>query len=89
MLARHVPLFPQNLAEHRTTKGISLSQVVDATKISVRYLQAIEWGDFAKLPGGIYGLSYVRQYARAVDCDEDLLVARYREAAKSADPNVS
>lgn len=89
MLARHIPLLPQNLAEHRSTRGISLSQVVDATKISVRYLQAIEWGDFGKLPGGIYGLSYVRQYARAVDCDEDLLVARYREAAKSREQGVS
>ena len=41
------------------------------------------------MPGGIYGLSYVRQYARAVDCDEDLLVARYREAAKSTDAGLS
>jgi cytoskeletal protein RodZ len=81
MLARHVPLFPQNLAEYRSRKGISLAQVGDATKISLRYLEAIEWGDFGKLPGGVYGFSYVRQYARAVDCDENLLVACYREVA--------
>jgi cytoskeletal protein RodZ len=81
MLAPSIPM-PPNLAEHRTQKGISLSQIGDITKIGVRYLQAIEWGDIAKVPGGVYCLSYVRQYARAVDYDEQVLVACYRQAVE-------
>ncbi|HUI53954.1 MAG TPA: helix-turn-helix transcriptional regulator [Bryobacteraceae bacterium] len=58
------------LAAVRRNRGISLEQIAEATKISVRSLQAIERGDLRKLPGGIYTTSYIRQYARAIDCDE-------------------
>jgi cytoskeletal protein RodZ len=64
-------------AAKRREKGISLGQISSLTKISVRLLQAIEEGDFRKLPGGIYNTSYIRQYARIVDVDEGELVAVY------------
>jgi cytoskeletal protein RodZ len=44
----------------------------------MRYLQAIERGEFEKLPGGIYTTSYIRQYAEAAGCDQKLLLDRYR-----------
>jgi hypothetical protein len=62
----------------RQSKGITLDQIVQTTKISKRFLEAIEAGDFAKLPGGIFNTSYIRQYARAIDYDESELVERYR-----------
>lgn len=61
----------------RRRLGISLAQISQATKISLRYLQAIEEGDFGKLPGGLYDTSYIRQYARAIRCDERELLANY------------
>jgi cytoskeleton protein RodZ len=64
-------------AAKRRERGISLNQIATATKISVRSLQAIEDGDFRKLPGGIYNTSYIRQYARAIDVDECELIALY------------
>jgi cytoskeletal protein RodZ len=64
-------------AAKRREKGISLDQISSLTKISRRSLQAIEEGDFRKLPGGIYNTSYIRQYARIVDVDEGELVAVY------------
>ncbi|HTX36147.1 MAG TPA: helix-turn-helix domain-containing protein [Bryobacteraceae bacterium] len=67
------------LATIRRNRGISLQQIAESTKISVRCLEAIERGDFRKLPGGIYTTSYLRQYARAIDYDEaNLLAAYYR-----------
>ena len=71
---------PPNLAALRRQKGISLRQIADATKIGVRYLEAIECGQFAKLPGGIYNVSYIRQYARAVDVNEVELIERYLQS---------
>ena len=65
------------LATIRRTRGISLQQIADSTKISIRCLEAIERGEFLKLPGGIYTTSYIRQYARAIDYDEDALLACY------------
>jgi cytoskeleton protein RodZ len=65
------------LATIRRNRGISLEQIAAATKISVRSLEAIERGDYRKLPGGIYTTSYLRQYARAIDYDEADLLAAY------------
>ena len=61
----------------RRNRGISLAQIAESTKISVRSLEAIERGDFAKLPGGIYNTSYIRQYARAIDYDESTILSYY------------
>src|SRR5579862_7351867 len=71
-------------AAKRRERGISLDQIANATKISIRSLKAIEDGDFRKLPGGIYNTSYIRQYARAVDVDERELVAVYEETTAVA-----
>lgn len=65
------------LASIRRNRGLSLEQISQSTKISVRSLQAIEEGDFKKLPGGIYNTSYIRQYARAIEFDESELLAYY------------
>jgi len=67
------------LAEIRQNRGISLQQIAEWTKISVRSLEAIERGEFRKLPGGIYNTSYIRQYARAIDYDESVLIEFYNQ----------
>ena len=68
----------------RRNRGISLEQIADSTKISIRSLQAIEQGEFRKLPGGIYNTSYIKQYARAIDYDESILLEFYhREMARA------
>lgn len=69
------------LAALRHQKGISLHQIAEATKIGVRYLEAIEGGQFTKLPGGIYTVSYIRQYARAIEVSEEEVLDRYLQSA--------
>jgi cytoskeletal protein RodZ len=66
------------LATIRSNRGISLQQIADTTKISIRSLEAIEQGDFRKLPGGIYNTSYIKQYARAIDYDEGEILKVYQ-----------
>lgn len=48
-----------------------------ATKISIRFLRAIESEDFEKLPGGIFSTSYLRQYAAFIGYDEETLLSQY------------
>jgi cytoskeletal protein RodZ len=77
------------LATIRRNRGISLEQIAESTKINIRSLKAIEGGDFQKLPGGVYNTSYIRQYAKAIDFDEEDLLAFYRVkmgVANSSDP---
>jgi cytoskeletal protein RodZ len=65
------------LASRRKRNAISLEQISQATKIGMRSLEAIEAGEFQKLPGGVYSTSYIRQYARAIDFDESLILEHY------------
>ena len=74
------------LATIRRNRGISLEQIAELTKISVRSLKAIEFGDFKKLPGGIYNTSYIKQYAKAIDFDEAELLAYYNSWSGSGSP---
>jgi cytoskeletal protein RodZ len=70
----------------RQQKGISLQTIAASTKLSVRHLEAIESGDFKRLPGGIYNTNYIKQYARAIEFDEADLLAFYRDACAPATP---
>ena len=72
-----------DLASLRRQKGLSLNEIAKETKIGVSYLEAIEQGQFSKLPGGIYAISYIRQYARAIDCDEERILNSYYTSAIS------
>lgn len=65
------------LATIRSNRGVTLEQIAQATKISIRALRAIEKGEFQKLPGGIYDTNYIRQYAQAIDFDPGTLLDYY------------
>ncbi|MBI3666845.1 MAG: helix-turn-helix domain-containing protein, partial [Acidobacteria bacterium] len=56
--------FGENLRQERLARGVSLEDISAYTKISVRLLQAVEDEDFDRLPGGIFNINFVRQYAR-------------------------
>jgi cytoskeletal protein RodZ len=69
----------QGPASVRLQKGISLAEIAENTKIGIHYLEAIEHERFRDLPGGIYSISYIRQYARAVGMSEHALLDRCLE----------
>ncbi|HWC97978.1 MAG TPA: helix-turn-helix domain-containing protein [Candidatus Sulfopaludibacter sp.] len=69
--------------EWRKQRGISLAAIAASTKISSRYLEAIEGGRFQSLPGGVYALSYIRQYAQAIQFEESTLLERYRRVVRT------
>ena len=73
-LARVCPL---DLSRFRKKAGVSLEQIADRTKISLRFLRAIEAEEFEKLPAGIFSTSYLRQYAAAIGYDEAELLTQF------------
>ncbi|MGD0496891.1 MAG: helix-turn-helix domain-containing protein [Bryobacteraceae bacterium] len=77
---------PLALSTIRRNRGISLQEIAESTKIGIRSLEAIERGEFRKLPGGIYNTNYIRQYARAIDYDETALLAAYYRVTAGAAP---
>jgi cytoskeleton protein RodZ len=68
---------PLDLSRFRDAAGISLEQIAAGTKISLRFLRAIEAEAFEQLPGGIFNTSYLRQYAEAIGYDTGDLLAHY------------
>ena len=77
-----MPAFGENLRREREMRGVSLEEISSATKISLRFLDAIEREDFSKLPGGIFSRSFIRSYARYLGLDEERVVAEYQLAAQ-------
>ncbi|HZU24144.1 MAG TPA: helix-turn-helix domain-containing protein [Bryobacteraceae bacterium] len=72
-----------DLVEARRNSGISLAQISETTRISMRFLEAIEAGAFEKLPGGVFAINYVRQYARCIGLDEQVLVERCKQVLRT------
>ncbi len=70
----------QELKKDREAKGISLKAVADATRITQRYLEAVESDRLDLLPGGFFVKAILRSYAKAVGLDEEEILERYRRA---------
>ena len=74
--------FGENLRREREMRGVSLEEISSATKISMRFLEAIEREDFSILPGGIFSRSFIRSYAKYLGLDEERTVAEFQLAAR-------
>jgi cytoskeletal protein RodZ len=57
-------------------KQLSIEDVARQTRISKRFLNAIEADDFTALPGLIFARNFVRQYAALLDIDPAPLLAK-------------
>jgi cytoskeleton protein RodZ len=68
----------------REAKGVDLARVERDTKIRVRYLTALETGDYAELPGAVYTKGFLRNYGAYLGLDVEYLVDLYR--LESAQP---
>jgi cytoskeleton protein RodZ len=63
--------FGEYLRRERELRGVTLEEISAATRISIRFLEAIESEELSKLPGGIFTRSFVRSYARFLGLDEE------------------
>ena len=70
-------LFGEHLKREREMRGVSLEEISAATRISVRFLEALENEQWARLPGGIFNRGFIRSVARFLGMDEENLVAEY------------
>src|SRR5215212_9772661 len=65
------------LRRQREMREISLRDIADRTKISLRYLQAMEDDRFDLLPAPIFAKGFLREYARYVGLNPDEVVNHY------------
>jgi cytoskeletal protein RodZ len=70
-------LLGAQLKRAREARGIPLRQIAVRTKISMTALEAMERNDFSRLPGGIFGRSFIKAYAMEVGLDPDATVVSF------------
>jgi flagellar biosynthesis protein FlhG len=70
------------LRKVREIRGLELGDIAQRTKISERYLRALEEEQFGEMPAAVYVRGYVTEYARALRLDPqraaESYLARYR-----------
>jgi cytoskeletal protein RodZ len=71
------------LRRAREARNLSLRDVSDQTRISRRYLEAIEADDYKSLPGGIFNRSFVKAFARTVGVSEAEAIRAYERTARA------
>lgn len=65
------------LREARETKGYTLREVQDKTRINSRFLEALEMGDFERLPTPTHVRGFLRNYSRFLGLDPEPMLERY------------
>lgn len=68
----------ERLHEERIKKGYTLEEIAKATKIRASFLQAIEKGEYKKLPSGTYTHGFVKNYARFLKLPEHETLALFK-----------
>jgi cytoskeleton protein RodZ len=69
--------FGERLKRERELREVAPNEIVVGTRISLRFLEALENEDWDKLPGGIFNRGFVRAIARYLGLDEEDLLAEY------------
>ena len=69
----------EELKRERELREISLREISQATKISMRILEAIEKNNFKQMPGGIFNKNFIRAYAEFIGVDPDNAVNKYHQ----------
>jgi cytoskeleton protein RodZ len=69
--------FGERLKREREMREVTLEELTKATRISTRFLLALENESWEKLPGGVFGHGFVRTIARYLGLDEESLLSEY------------
>ncbi len=79
------------LKRERELRGVKLAEIFTATRVPMKYLEAIEADDYERLPHPTFVKGYIRSYCKVLGVDETDTVLRYEiylrekaEAVKAA-----
>jgi cytoskeletal protein RodZ len=76
-MTRDMSSFGEKLRVLRESREITLDEIAESTKISKRYLQALERNEFEELPGGVFAKGYIRTYAEYLGVNPEPLLEAY------------
>lgn len=76
----------RELQAARLARGEDLHDIAAYLRIKPHYLEALEAGDLAAMPGGPYTIGFLRNYGDHLGLDGRTLAARLRPAVTTASP---
>ena len=76
----------EQLRSARQAKNLQLKQVAKKLNINYNYLKALEKGEYNKLPHGVYGKNFLREYALFLGLDYGRLGKDYEAEINVAEP---
>lgn len=74
------------LSKAREEKGWTVSDLENLTRISRKFIQALEKEDYNILPGEIYVKGFLRNVAEKLDLNPDEILAMYKRTRLSEEP---
>ena len=77
--------FGASFRKAREAAGLPLDKIAAETRISTRFLLAIESEDFHLLPGGVFNRGFVRAYAAHLGMDPEQAVTEYSRISSTTD----
>src|SRR4026209_1304690 len=69
--------FGASFRKARESAGLPLEKIASETRISTRFLAAIENEDFHLLPGGVFNRGFIRSFAERVGLNPDQALSDY------------
>ena len=70
------------LRKLRVSEGESPEGIADKTKVSLKYIKALEEGELDLLPGSFYGKSFLKAYVSVLKKDPDSWSQRFGELVR-------
>ncbi|HSE93590.1 MAG TPA: RodZ domain-containing protein [Methylomirabilota bacterium] len=77
------------LRELRERRGLSLEEMVRATRVASRYLEALEAEDLRALPAPTFVRGFIRAWCQTVGVDATEALARYQELSGAPMPGAT
>ncbi|MFA4941186.1 MAG: helix-turn-helix domain-containing protein [Patescibacteria group bacterium] len=75
----------EQLYQRRLDKGLKLPEIAAKINIKQEYLEALEKGEYNKLPAGVYGKNFLKEYAIFLGLDYKRLVKDF-QSEKNVSP---
>jgi len=76
--------FCDELRWEREQRNVSIETICAVTKISSRYVEALESGDYAELPGGVFRKGILRGYLNVLGLDEASWVEKFEASLRAS-----
>ncbi len=82
-----MPSLSEELKQKRESKGKTLAEASESTRISLKFLKAVEENQMQSLPGEFYIKGILRSYSRYLGLDEEEILDKYYQELKQKNHN--